>query len=701
MGLDYIEVFSKLAKKKSWEARQEVVLLLTVIDLIEGGRNENNEIRLDKDLESAFEKHCMKFLHSFGFEVYLPFWYLAREEFWHIVPIYGKEDILDLVKDFDQKPSKSKLEDSIDYVELDEDLFFLMTLSSGRTGLKRALISSCFNYSEEEIFALTKDKSVEEDTVDVTKLYESLKGSQKTDSAKVNTIKTDSEEYLHLPSNIKIELNLCFFTFLKKHPYEQESILHILPDIETLYESLSSNSIKREDSTDLFITCYESLLAELKISLMHEDNAFDIIDKINDALKSLQSEDVESDSGNIKKDDDNQEDVDDTKETVAKVKSTQPAEPEIKDETENHVDVDFFIEQIKGRSYIYNRQNEKIYSSNGRLKLLGAEPYRIYLTYSHLTINLLVRDSDGVFSTGEKVIDAKYNTPLYEAFGDYERIDLIQKIETLPTNDHNAILFDGLWYDEDGMQDTSDHDAAVIETPLVGNTESNYDKESSVSANDDFCAKETANMDDDDPLNTYKPKGKIKKIKEYAKSPYDYLWMMAIIDMMGEERPQSSISIDTLALLMIANAWETNNIYPGTIEKVPDIKKCVEFYISESHEYMDNVLDWNSPKELVFTQIKDYPIGDKIEDVIDNIVKESPFRIDNVWIQTNNMMELVELSKEFYGRCLYGIHLRKHDSFIQMNPGWIWNLHNEHDLMIRYFRKLYKEMVLDSDATAQ
>lgn len=62
---------------------------------------------------------------------------------------------------------------------------------------------------------------------------------------------------------------------------------------------------------------------------------------------------------------------------------------------------------------------------------------------------------------------------------------------------------------------------------------------------------------------------------------------------------------------------------------------------------------------------------------------------------TSPIILMDELSKVFYDKCLYSVHLRKHDSFIQMNPGWIWNLHNEHDLMLRYFRELYKNMLSD------
>lgn len=90
-------------------------------------------------------------------------------------------------------------------------------------------------------------------------------------------------------------------------------------------------------------------------------------------------------------------------------------------------------------------------------------------------------------------------------------------------------------------------------------------------------------------------------------------------------------------------------------------------------------------------------MGDDIEGIVDKLVSEAPYRVDNTWIQTHDMMDLIEKSKEFYGRCLYGIHLKKYDSFIQMNEPWIWNLRKEHDYLILYFRDLYRKALTEND----
>ena len=70
-------------------------------------------------------------------DAYLPFWYLQSNEFWHVVPKRGQEEILSLMRDVDVKPSETKLYDSVKYAELDDDLYFMMTIPSGRSSLKR------------------------------------------------------------------------------------------------------------------------------------------------------------------------------------------------------------------------------------------------------------------------------------------------------------------------------------------------------------------------------------------------------------------------------------------------------------------------------------------------------------------------------------------------------------------------------------
>lgn len=139
--MDYIEAVKNLKTNNKWgrKSPHKAVLMLTVIELYEKNILMENEIRYDETLKSTFLKIWNLVLPNeplFHPEAYLPFWYLQSDNFWHIVPIRGKEDILSLMRDTNIKPSEAKLIDSVKYAELDEDLYFLMTLPSGRSSLK-------------------------------------------------------------------------------------------------------------------------------------------------------------------------------------------------------------------------------------------------------------------------------------------------------------------------------------------------------------------------------------------------------------------------------------------------------------------------------------------------------------------------------------------------------------------------------------
>ena len=149
----YLECFQDKGLKYE-KSPHKAVLMLTVIELYEKNVLMDNEIRYDETLKSAFLKMWNMVLPNeslFHSDAYLPFWYLQSDNFWHIVPIRGKEDILSLMRDTNIKPSEAKLIDSVKYAELDEDLYFLMTLPSGRSSLKRALLETYTTLTNKQI----------------------------------------------------------------------------------------------------------------------------------------------------------------------------------------------------------------------------------------------------------------------------------------------------------------------------------------------------------------------------------------------------------------------------------------------------------------------------------------------------------------------------------------------------------------------
>ena len=185
--MDYVEAFKNLRTNNKYgrKSPHKAVLMLTVIELYEQSILTDNEIYYDDSLKSMFLKVWNKVLPKeplFHPDAYLPFWYLQSDSFWHIIPIRGKEDILSLMRDANIKPSEAKLIDSVKYAELDDDLYFLMTITSGRSSLKRALLETYTSLSDEQIDRLSGsiDNSIDH-SLSAFNEYEQILSSSKND----------------------------------------------------------------------------------------------------------------------------------------------------------------------------------------------------------------------------------------------------------------------------------------------------------------------------------------------------------------------------------------------------------------------------------------------------------------------------------------------------------------------------------------
>ena len=218
--MDYIEAVKNLKTNNKWgrKSPHKAVLMLTVIELYEKNILMDNEIRYDETLKSTFLKMWNVVLPNeplFHPDAYLPFWYLQSDNFWHIVPIRGKEDILSLMRDTNIKPSEAKLIDSVKYAELDEDLYFLMTLPSGRSSLKRALLETYSTLSNKQIerLAESQDNAID-NSVTALSEYEKIL-SKNTVEKKLESIRVDDgliNQFQCLNEDVQLALNIVYFT---------------------------------------------------------------------------------------------------------------------------------------------------------------------------------------------------------------------------------------------------------------------------------------------------------------------------------------------------------------------------------------------------------------------------------------------------------------------------------------------------------
>ena len=295
--MDYIEAFKNLRTNNKWgrKSPHKAVLLLTIIDLYEQNVLEENEIRYDETLKSTFLKMWNLVLPNeplFHPDAYLPFWYLQNDFFWHIVPLRGKEDILSLMLDTNVKPSEAKLIDSVNYVELDEDLYFLMTLPSGRSTLKRVLMETYTTLSEKQIERLAEsfDNAIDY-SVSALSEYKKILSQNTIDDEKRTELKGVEDklqkQFLCLHEDVQLTLYIEYYTFLKKRRNERDMFKEVCPSVYDLLDKIVNHPIGQGELAQSFGFIYDNFLSDLKVSLLSEDGSMELVDKIGEAIEIL------------------------------------------------------------------------------------------------------------------------------------------------------------------------------------------------------------------------------------------------------------------------------------------------------------------------------------------------------------------------------------------------------------------------------
>lgn len=731
--MDYLEAFRNLRPNMKYgrKSPQKAILLLAIIEMYETCVLSDNEIVYDETLKGTFLKVWNKVLPedtALLTEAYIPFWYMQNEDFWHVVPVRGKEDILLLLKDDQIKPSESKISDCVQYVELDEDLFFLLTMPSGRSSLKRALLETYTTLSNRMIDKLSEasDNSVDHSAIAMDEYKDLLKSSEKCLKTQEFSSSNGQPIFAQLDEEIQLTIALEYYKFQKKHRQEREIFKELFPNVEDLYKRIVISPIKQGDILQSFSFVYENFLGDLKIALMSEDGSMGLIDSINDAIRILNDEQTSDFQNDLAEDVVAKEDaistlaVSDPDDQVITdrlplipAQESRKGKPWNEDEekklstyyqlgysveeiavafgrteisikmrlsklglmdyvyegereieevpsTESaNVSLDIFVENSSKQGDIYNMQGERIFSVNGQLKVFHSKVYRFNYKGVCFTVKDLVRHGKN-WDKGVKKIVAYPEADLYQILDPIGFINQIEDVVEYPQWENNRILVDGKWYDFEGYY--------IMDA--------------------DKAEKTTENHVDTYPAE-YTPKGKLKAIDKVAQSSYDYLWLIAIADFMGEKQQCPSLSYDYLACMMIANAWEILNEHPELKEQEKELVDCINFLIEESKDYMDVALDWSSSKDVVYEAIKDYPMAGVFEDTVEELVESAPYNVLKAWIPTEDRQEMVLQSNAFHNACLYAIHPRKVDPYIEVNPNWTRSLFFEHTNLVDFLKRHY------------
>ena len=442
--MDYVEAFQNLRTNNKYgrKSPHKAVLMLTVIELYEQNVLSDNEIYYDDTLKSMFLKVWNRVLPEeplFHPEAYLPFWYLQSDSFWHIIPNRGKEDILSLMRDTNIKPSEAKLYDCVKYAELDDDLYFLMTLPSGRSSLKRVLLETYTNLSEGQIDRMTEsvDNAIDYSASALSD-YEKILSNEK-DTKNIVSVETDNElvrQFQSLNEDIQIVLNLQYYSFLKSHRNERELFKDICPTVYDLLDKII-HPIHQADITPSFAFTYDNFLSDLKIALMSEEGSMELIDKIGEAIDLLR--------GNISN-------VSNT-EPIVETNNVEPSVSNIEDASYNEEETssqEYIIENNTNRCYIKDKRGECVFSSDGQLIRFNKIFYKINYSYSLVSMMIIQEDSKGLFSYGRRILSAHSRSPLYACLDQKNYLKQFKAVKYDDGCDEYYVQVDDRWYGNSG-----------------------------------------------------------------------------------------------------------------------------------------------------------------------------------------------------------------------------------------------------------
>jgi putative restriction endonuclease len=138
----YLNKIEKLRidRSRSKPAPHKPILLLAVIDLFEQGAVTNNKIELSPQIVESF----LKFWHLVSLEkprIFLPFFHLKSDKFWHLHAKAGNEQLLAMTK---QMNSMTQLASVIAFASLDEDLFLLLHRAEAWEAIRQKIIEVYF-----------------------------------------------------------------------------------------------------------------------------------------------------------------------------------------------------------------------------------------------------------------------------------------------------------------------------------------------------------------------------------------------------------------------------------------------------------------------------------------------------------------------------------------------------------------------------
>jgi putative restriction endonuclease len=156
---DYVQKIAKLRRDK--DAPHKPILLIAVLELIDRGQIQHNQIYLSPELVAAFLKYWGSLVKNpkYHSDISLPFFHLKGDEFWHLMANPGFEaTIARKVK----IKGLTALRDVVKYAYLDEELFEYLQEPSNRLRLSEVLIQTYFPNEAQQFEGIQEKDELED-----------------------------------------------------------------------------------------------------------------------------------------------------------------------------------------------------------------------------------------------------------------------------------------------------------------------------------------------------------------------------------------------------------------------------------------------------------------------------------------------------------------------------------------------------------
>lgn len=136
-------------------ALHQPILLLSVLDSLDSGEIQRNQVKITPQLIARFENYTKHIGGSFFDRFYLPFFHLQSSGFWHLKLFTGRQ--LPLTESHSISGLKP-LMDNVEYACFDDDLFQFLSVPAQRQAAKQYIIH---RYMPEQFFAPVSDYILE------------------------------------------------------------------------------------------------------------------------------------------------------------------------------------------------------------------------------------------------------------------------------------------------------------------------------------------------------------------------------------------------------------------------------------------------------------------------------------------------------------------------------------------------------------